>query len=204
MGWCGCWHGVVGLRHTVRGRIYLPPGPIIVAAKHQSAWDTAVFFLLLDNPAYVLKGELLAVPIVGWYLRRSGMVPVDRRGGGRALKRLIAAARQRTDDGRPLVIFPEGTRTAPGERRRHHPGVAALYRELGLPVVPVALNSGLFWGRRRFVKHAGTITLEFLPPIAPGLDRRAFAKELSHRLDDATARLEAEARDGKPGPEPKF
>jgi 1-acyl-sn-glycerol-3-phosphate acyltransferase len=182
---------LVGLRHQVRGSGHLPTGPVVLAAKHQSAWDTVIFYLLFDGPVYVLKKELLAIPIAGWYLRRVGMVGVDRRGGAPALKAMIAGVEAALADGRAVVIFPEGTRTAPGERRPYYPGVAALYTRLGAPVVPVALNSGLFWPRRAFLKRPGRIALEFLPPMAPGLGRRAFTAELERRIEYACARLAA-------------
>ena len=184
--------GLVGLRHRVRGLENRLPGPVIFAVKHQSAWDTLVFALLLDQPAYVLKRELIHIPLFGWYLLSAGMIPVDRTTGATALKKMVAAARAVAAANRPILIFPEGTRTAPGEHRPYHPGVAALYGQLGLPVVPVALNSGLFWGRRRFTKRSGTITLEFLPAIPPGLPRKTFLAELQHRLDTASDRLAAE------------
>jgi len=181
--------GLVGLRHRVVGLEHRLPGAAIYAVKHQSAWDTLVFALLLDEPAYVLKRELTYLPLFGWLLLRAGMIPVDRAGRASALRRMIGQAKQRTAAGRPLLIYPEGTRTAPGERRPYQPGVAALYGQLDLPVVPVALNSGLFWGRRQFVKRPGTITVEFLPAIPPGLPRRAFMAELEKRLEGACARL---------------
>jgi 1-acyl-sn-glycerol-3-phosphate acyltransferase len=182
---------VVGLRHRVRGNENRVSGPAIYAVKHQSAWDTLVFPLLLDKPAYVLKQELIRVPLFGAYLRQCGMIPVDRQGRASALKGMLTAARAAVAAGHPILIYPEGTRTPPGERRPYHPGVAALYGDLDLPVVPVALNSGLFWGRRSFHKKPGTITLEFLPPIAPGLPRKAFMEELQTRLEGASARLSA-------------
>ena len=181
--------GLVGLRHRVVGLEHRLPGAAIYAVKHQSAWDTLVFALLLDEPAYVLKRELTYLPLFGWLLLRAGMIPVDRAGRASALRRMIGLAKQRTAAGRPLLIYPEGTRTAPGERRPYQPGVAALYGQLDQPVVPVALNSGLFWGRRQFVKRPGTITVEFLPAIPPGLPRRAFMAELEKRLEGACARL---------------
>jgi 1-acyl-sn-glycerol-3-phosphate acyltransferase len=184
---------VIGLSYEVRGLDHAPEGPTIVASKHQSAWDTIVFFLLLRNPAYVLKAELLLIPVIGWYLRRVGMIAIDRQRGARALRVMLSAAKRAVSEGRPIVIFPEGTRTAPGEERPYQPGTTALYTQLGLPVVPVALNSGLYWGRRRFVKRPGCIIIEFLPAIAPGLDRVAFASALERRIEDATARLVAEA-----------
>jgi len=183
----------VGLKHRVRGVEHRIAGPAIYAAKHQSAWDTLVFPLLLDKPAYVLKQELIRVPLFGSYLKQCGMIPVDREGGASALKQLRKAARAAVAQGRSILIYPEGTRTPPGERRPYHPGVAALYGDLGVPVIPVALNSGLFWGRRSFHKKPGTITIEFLPPIAPGLPRREFMQELQNRLERASERLAATA-----------
>lgn len=179
----------VGLRHRIVGLEHLPAGPAIIASKHQSAWDTLIFALLLRLPAYVLKRELMRIPLFGLYLRGAGMIPVDRAGGGTALKQMVARAKVAAAAGRHLLIYPEGTRTAPGERRPYHPGVAALYGQLGLPVVPVALNSGLFWGRRAFMKRPGVITVELLPPIPPGLPRKQFMAELEARIETAADRL---------------
>ena len=180
---------LVGLEHRTLGLENLPKGPAIYAVKHQSTWDTLIFAHYLRYPAYVLKRELLYLPLFGLYLLRAGMIPVDRRGRATALKRVMAAAKRRRDEGRDLLIFPEGTRVAPGRHRPYQPGVAALYGHLDLPVVPVALNSGLFWGRRRFTKKPGTITLEFLPAIPPGMARKAFMAELERRLEGASRRL---------------
>src|SRR5690606_21388864 len=146
----------------------------IVAAKHQSAWDTMAFYWVLDDAAYVLKKELLSIPLYGWCARKARMIGVDRSGGAKALRAMVEQAQNCLAEGRPIVIFPEGTRTAPGRRSAYHPGIAALYTRLGVPVVPVALNSGLFWGRRSFIKQPGRIVVQFLPPIPPGLERRAF------------------------------
>ncbi len=184
---------VVGLRHQVRGRERIPPGPVIFAVKHQSAWETIAFGVLTPDFAAVVKRELTWIPLFGWYMRRAGHVSVDRAGGAAALRRMAKDARARIARGQNLVVFPEGTRTAPGGRPRYQPGIAALYRNLGIPVVPVALNSGLFWGRRTFVKHPGVITVEFLEPIGPGLDRGAFMAELERRIETATRRLCREA-----------
>ena len=180
---------ICGLRYEVRGLERLPKGAFLVAAKHQSAWDTLIYSPLLEDAAYVMKQELLWFPLFGLYLMRSGVVAVDRAGGAKALRAMGADARRFTEAGRPLVIFPEGTRTAPGDKRPYHPGIAALYRQLDLPVVPVALNSGLFWARKAAHKKPGTIVLEFLPPIEPGLSRKAFMAELEKRIETASARL---------------
>jgi 1-acyl-sn-glycerol-3-phosphate acyltransferase len=177
------------LDHRIVGRANLPAGPAIVACKHQSSWETLSFTLLFDDIAIVLKRELLFIPIVGWAMARAGNIAVSRGEGAMALRGLVRQAKAAAARGRSIVIFPEGTRVAPGTRRPYHVGVAALYRQLGLPVVPVALNSGVFWGRRKFVKRPGTITMEVLPPIAPGLDRDVFMATLRERIETATDRL---------------
>ncbi|MGO8867620.1 MAG: lysophospholipid acyltransferase family protein [Alphaproteobacteria bacterium] len=180
---------LLDLRHEVRGDIPHPKGGAIYAFKHQSAWDTLLLALLLRDPAIVLKKELLLIPLFGWYLAKTGQIAIDRRGGAKALKRMVRAAERCIRAGRPLVIFPEGTRTAPGQHRPYLPGVAALYGQLALPVVPVALNSGLFWPRRSFLKRPGLMTVEFLPAIEPGLSRQAFLDELERRTESACERL---------------
>jgi 1-acyl-sn-glycerol-3-phosphate acyltransferase len=180
---------IVGLDHRVLGLRNLPEGPALFAVKHQSAWDTLVFPLLLKKPAYVVKRELTLIPLFGWYLLRAEMIPVDRKGGAAALKSIVRRARDLSGRGFPILIYPEGTRVAPGDHRPYQPGIAALYSQLGLPVVPVALNSGLFWGRRSFLKHPGTITVEFLEPIAPGMPKRAFMALLEERIETAANRL---------------
>jgi len=189
---------IVGLDGEIRGCEKLPAGAFIVAMKHQSAWDTLILPVVLGDPAVVLKRELLWVPFYGWYAARAGSIAIDRGGGPRALRGMVAAARRVTAAGRPVVIFPEGTRTAPGRRLAYQPGVAALYQALDVPLVPAAVNSGLFWGRRSFLKRSGRITLEFLDPIAPGLGRRELMTQLEERIEAATAALEREvlARQG--------
>lgn len=185
---------ICGLRHEIRGLAHLPAGPCMIAAKHQSAWDTLIFPLLVNGPGYIYKRELRRIPLFGWYLTRAGCIPIDRAGGPAALRRMIEHARRSLVQGRTIIIFPEGTRLAPGERGPYHPGVAALYGQLSVPVVPVAVNSGLYWGRRAFHKLPGRIILEFLPPIGPGLPRREFAATLEQRIEEASDRLLAEAR----------
>jgi 1-acyl-sn-glycerol-3-phosphate acyltransferase len=186
---------IVGLDYEVRGRENLPAGQgAIVAMKHQSAWDTLVLPVLFGDPAVVLKRELMLIPFYGWYARHAGAIPVDRGAGAAALRRMVVDARRVAAEGRPIVIFPEGTRTAVGARKPYQPGVAALYGQLDLPLVPVAVNSGLYWGRRAFLKRPGRIVVEILPPIPPGAaDRRAVLKQLEARIEEATARLVATA-----------
>lgn len=183
-----------GIDFEIRGRGNIPAGPAIFASKHQSAWDTLIYMVLLPAPVLVMKRELFWIPFYGWYARHAGMIGVDRAGGARALKDLLRRARRALARGRSVVIFPQGTRTAPDGRGAYQAGVAALYRVLGQPVVPVALNSGLFWGRRAFLKRPGTILLEVLPAIPTGLDRADFMAELERRIESATDRLVAEGR----------
>ncbi len=184
-----------GIDQRIEGHEHLPPGPFILAAKHQSLWDTSVVLALFDNPCIVIKQELLRIPIYGWFTRVLGMVPVDRDGGGAALKKMLRACRAAAEQGRVLIIFPQGTRTLPGEVAPYQPGVAAIYRETGLPVVPVALNSGFFWPKHGWRRPPGLIRLQFLPVIPPGLKRDAFMAELESSIETANARLEAETRD---------
>lgn len=189
---------VVGLGFEIRGRENLPEGPVILASKHQSAWDTAVFFLLVRDPIYVMKKELLTIPFWGWCARRSESIGVDRDGGASALKQLVADVLAAVNKGNQVIIFPEGTRTPPGTQRPYHPGIAAIYARTEVPVVPVALNSGLYWGRRSFSKLPGTVLVEFLPPMPQGLNRRAFMAELESRVETATDRLIEEGRVKEP------
>jgi 1-acyl-sn-glycerol-3-phosphate acyltransferase len=181
----------------VRGQQHLLPGPAIVAAKHQSAFDTLVWHHLLPDPAIVLKKELTWIPIYGQIAMRLQMIPVDRGAGSKAIRDMVQAARAAVAAGRHIVIFPQGTRTAPGlpvAERPYHPGAAALYNQLKVPVVPVALNTGLFWPRRSFRRYPGTMLIEYLEPIPPGLPRAQFQAVLEDRIEAATARLEAEAK----------
>lgn len=185
---------IIGLDVRVRGMDKVPDGPVVIASKHQSAWDTAIFLIFWPRACYVMKKELWAIPFWGWYARHCRSIPVDRAGGAAALKKMLATVKERIAEGREIVVFPEGTRVKPGENRKFHPGIAAIYQAADTPVVPVALNSGLFWGRRSIGrKYPGAITVEFLDPIERGLDRKAFMTRLKSDIDGATRRLEAEA-----------
>ncbi len=184
----------VGLDHELRGTELMPPGPVLIAMKHQSAWETFAVPVIFRHPAMVMKRELGWIPFYGWYARKSGMIPVDRSGGASALKRMVAASEKAIAQRRPIVIFPEGTRSAVGAAPNYQPGIVALYRQLDIPLVPVAVNSGIYWGRRHFLKRPGRIVVEILPSIPPGLERRAVLAELESRIEAATARLVAEAR----------
>lgn len=183
----------LGITHEIRGRENIPDGPIMIASKHQSMWDTQIYNLIFYDCIFVLKRSLLAVPLIGWFMWRAGMIAVDRKAGTGAMRQLLRDARKSVKNGHTIIIFPEGTRMPAGKRGRYQPGIAGLYKELGLPVVPVALNSGTYWPRRAFIKRPGRIVLKFLPAIEPGLDRHTFMKELEERIEAATASLEKEA-----------
>ncbi|MBL27025.1 MAG: 1-acyl-sn-glycerol-3-phosphate acyltransferase [Rhodospirillaceae bacterium] len=184
---------IVGMRVEIRGREHIPQGGALVAAKHQSALDTIVMPMILDDAACALKRELIFIPVYGWYLLKARQIVIDRSGRARALKRLVHDAAEAIAAGRPVVIFPQGTRVAPGEDRPYLPGLMAIYARLGQPVTPVAVSSGLFWGRRSFIKRPGTVVFEFLPPIPSDLGRAAFAEALETRIESATSALAREA-----------
>ena len=192
-----------GLTWEVRGGERIPAGRAVFACKHQSAWETMAFYALVADPAYVLKKELTRIPFWGWYVRKNRQIVVDRKAGMRALKDIAARARDVLADGRQVVIFPQGTRVPPpggqkdkppGTSKPYQPGVYAIYADTDAPVFPVALNSGLFWGRRSFCKHPGTVTVEILDPMPPGMERKPFTAELERCIEAASDRLAAEAR----------
>ena len=185
---------VCGIGVEWRGRDKLPAGACIVACKHQSLWETFALFMLLDDPTFVLKRELMWIPLFGWLARKAGMIAIDRAGRTRALARMMARTREEIARGRQIVIFPEGTRRTPGAEPHYLPGVALLYGESALACVPIALNSGLFWPRRSLIRHPGTVLVEVLDPIPAGLDRRTFLRRLRSDVEEATARLVAEGR----------
>ncbi len=197
---------ILDLHYEVRGRENLPAtGSYILAAKHQSAWETMKLHAILGDPAVVLKRELTWIPTWGWYARKSRMIAVDRGARGRALTSMIENSKPVRDEGRPIVIFPQGTRVAPGTYRPYRVGVGVLYENLDLPIVPMALNAGLYWPRRSFIKQPGTIVVEILPPIPPGLSRAQAMQELERRLEEATDRLVVAAGGPptvRPQPEP--
>jgi 1-acyl-sn-glycerol-3-phosphate acyltransferase len=185
---------VAGIDCEIRGREKIPKGPIIVAVKHQSAWETFALISLFDNPVFIVKRELQWIPIFGWLMIKGRMVPVNRRAGSQALIAMTERARVEFADNRQLIIFPEGTRRPAGAAPRYKFGVAHLYAAEGVACVPVALNSGLFWPRRSIRLLPGTVMVEILDPIPPGLDKDVFFNRLQHDIETATARLIAEAK----------
>ncbi|MGJ4932149.1 lysophospholipid acyltransferase family protein [Bradyrhizobium sp. HKCCYLS2038] len=180
---------VCNIRVEYRGAEKIPKGPLIVAAKHQSMWETISLLHFFDQPFFVLKRELLRLPLFGQYLVKANMVAIDRSSGARALKQVMQRAAEEVKHGRQFVIFPEGTRRAPGAPPDYKGGVGLIYADCGVPCLPVALNSGLFWPRRTFLRYPGTLVVEFLDPLPPGLPRAEFMTRIERTIEDATNRL---------------
>jgi 1-acyl-sn-glycerol-3-phosphate acyltransferase len=191
---------IAGTRCELRGRENVPPGAIIVASKHQSMFETFALWPLFPDPTYVMKAEIRKIPFFGWFAVKAGMILVDRKRGTTALRQMAARAREEVAKGRQILIFPEGTRRPPGAPPDYQPGVAFLYRSLGVPVLPMALNSGLYWPRRSFLHYPGTIVVEFLTPIPPGLEPRLFMDKLEEEIETASDRLLVEAYRAEPRP----
>jgi 1-acyl-sn-glycerol-3-phosphate acyltransferase len=183
---------IVGTKLEVRGLEKRPPGACLVAAKHQSAWETFGLIPLFRDPALLMKRELFWIPFHGWFSRKFEMIPVDRDRGPSALRRMVREAKKRAAQGREIIIFPEGTRRAPGAPPDYKTGVVLLYETLGIPCVPLALNSGAFWPRRSLTRKPGTIVVEFLDPIPPGLPKAEFLERLIGAIEPASARILAE------------
>jgi 1-acyl-sn-glycerol-3-phosphate acyltransferase len=185
---------LAGITCEIRGRENVPPGGVLVASKHQSVWDTFAMFLVFDDPAYVLKRELMWLPLFGWLASKAQMIAVNRGARSKAMKQMHADGAAELAKGRQIIIFPEGTRRPPGAEPAYKYGVVYLYSEFGVPCVPIALNSGYFWPRRQFIRRPGTLVMEILPPIAPGEDKTQFFETLQSRIETASDRLLAEAR----------
>ncbi|XDZ66292.1 lysophospholipid acyltransferase family protein [Alphaproteobacteria bacterium LSUCC0684] len=191
---------VMGIRHRITGP--KPHGQVIYAAKHQSAWETIVLYREFGSPAPVLKRELIFLPLIGLYFLRVPSVPINRSAGRNALKQLISSARKIAETGSSVLIFPQGTRVAPGASHPYHAGTFAIYQATGLPVVPVALNAGLVWPRRALLKKPGMIEVRYLEAIPPGLDRQAFMARLETSIETATNALAGMPPGKIPGPDP--
>ena len=179
--------------YEVIGAEKIGHGPLLVASKHQSLWETFALMTVFDDPAYILKRELIWIPFFGWCAWKAQMIPVDRGAGSQALADMTTRAKTEVERNRQLIIFPEGTRRSPGAEPKYKFGVAHLYSEIGVPCLPVALNSGLFWPRRSFRRYPGTIKVEILDPIAPGMEKQAFFARVQNDIETATARLVAQS-----------
>ena len=184
---------ICGMRVEFRGLHHIPDGGIIVASKHQSFWEVFAFLTVFPDFTYVLKRELSRIPLFGLYVSQGEQIAIDRARGRAALAQVSEKARTVLADGRQLLIFPEGTRRLPGAEPEYKFGVAFIYAETGARCLPVALNSGLFWPRRSFMRRPGTVLVEFLEPIGPGLDKASFLRQLQSRIEVATERLVEEA-----------
>ncbi|MBS0185141.1 MAG: 1-acyl-sn-glycerol-3-phosphate acyltransferase [Proteobacteria bacterium] len=178
---------ITHLTFEIRGEV--PQTPCLIASKHQSTFETFVFHKILKNPVYFLKKELLYIPIFGWYLKKEGMIPLSRHRKKLPFKNLCLRAAQALSSGSHIILFPEGTRTSPGAKVPYKTGISLFYQALNVPVVPVALNSGLFWGRRSFLKRPGCVIIEFLPPISPGLNPKSFLTCLETQLEERSKDL---------------
>ena len=192
---------IVGATVEVRGREHLPRGGergggYLIAAKHQSMLDTLVAMTLTPWPCIVLKRELMFIPIFGWYAWKSGMIAIDRKGGPGDVRQLLAHARKALSDGRQVVIYPEGTRRAPGAEPAYKGGIGLLYKELGVPCVPCATDGGHVWPAHGLLKHPGRAVFDVRPAIAPGSARKGFMARLEAEVEGTTRRLEANSMNG--------
>jgi 1-acyl-sn-glycerol-3-phosphate acyltransferase len=183
---------LIGVTVEIRGREHLAEGACLIAAKHQGMFDIVPPFDYLSDPCLVMKRELMRIPIFGWFSAKLQMIVVDREGGSKALRSMVAASKKALADRRQIIIFPEGTRRPPGAAPDYKPGVAALYRELGVPCTPLATNSGLVWPAHGIIRYPGTVVFEFLPPIPAGLKRASFMARLEEAIESASRRLEGD------------
>ncbi|MBU6475965.1 MAG: 1-acyl-sn-glycerol-3-phosphate acyltransferase, partial [Alphaproteobacteria bacterium] len=183
---------IMGLRLDLKGLENVPAsGAYIIAAKHQSAFETLKlpYMRILGYPAIILKKELTRIPLWGWYPARMGQIAIDRGSAKEALDSIVSGCEKKLAEGRPVIIFPQGTRTAVGAKQPYKAGIAKVYRDVAVPVVPVALNSGVFWGKNAFFKKSGTVTFEFLPPIPSGLPPLQMMERLEKAIEEASDRL---------------
>jgi 1-acyl-sn-glycerol-3-phosphate acyltransferase len=183
---------ICGTEVDIRGIEKIPWGPLLVASKHQSTWETFALLSLFADPAFILKRELRWLPFFGWYTWKGRMIPVDRGARAQALAGIARDARIELARGRQIIIFPEGTRRPAGAEPNYKYGVVHLYAETGVPCLPIALNSSLYWPRRSIMRYPGTIRVDILDPIPPGLDKETFAARLRSTIEEATAQLIAE------------
>src|ERR1700678_201526 len=187
--WLAMYRVICSVNYEVRGKENIPHGGCLLAVKHQSVWDTCALFAIFDRPVFVLKSELMFIPFFGWALARLGCIPIKRGTGKSALDNMVRGTRVALTQSKQVVIFPEGTRTRVGQPADYKTGISHLYTALGVTCVPAALNSGLFWPRRSLLKPPGTITVEVLPPIPPGLDRRVMFERVVSGIERASERL---------------
>ncbi len=179
---------VLNLRMEIRGAEHIAKGPVIYAMKHQSMLDTFIMHAIIHDPSFIMKKELLKIPLYGRLCAKVGNIPIDREMGRKSMKQMLLRSHQEKDAGRPVVIFPEGSRAAPGEKHPYMTGIFGIYKYLKVPVVPVAVNTGLFWPRDGKLKK-GTFVIEFLPPIEPGIQKQDFMSTLEGSIETASRKL---------------
>ncbi len=193
---------VIGLDYEVRGKEYVPAtGGYLVAAKHQSAYETLKLYALFHDPAIILKKELADIPLWGRFLVNLDNIAIDRKNRDESAKTIVSEAQRVKAQERPIIIFPQGTRVKVGvgtDEKPYKSGIIKMYKATDLPIIPMALNAGLFWPRQSFMKYPGLVTIEFLPPIPPGQDEKEVAIDLQERIENATDRLVDEARERFP------
>jgi len=180
---------ICNIRVEFRGVENIPPGPLVIVAKHQSFWETFALMPFFDHPIFILKRQLMLIPVFGQLLGKAGMIAIDRGAGVKALLDMTRRARTAVRSGCQLVIFPEGTRRAPGAPPDYKSGFAQIYASCGVPCLPVALNSGLFWPRRTFMRYPGTLVVEFLDPLPAGLPKNEFLSRVETAIEQATGRI---------------
>ena len=185
---------ICNTRVEYRGLEKIPQGPLIVASKHQSMWETFALLQFFEQPLFILKRELMWIPFFGWYLKKANMIGIDRDAGARSLKDMARRAAEAVRRGRQLIIFPEGTRRPVDAEPHYKSGIGMIYVDCGVTCLPVALNSGLFWPRRTFMRYPGTLVVEFLDPLPAGLLRKEFNTRIATGIEDATNRLVEAAR----------
>lgn len=187
-----CLKVFAGITIEIRGKEYIKQSDVIYAGKHESALETYVLTNYLKRATFILKKELTYIPIFGWAQHFYGMIPVDRSAGAAAMKNMLRHAKTKAQEGRPIIIFPEGTRRQPGQDPVYKPGVAMLYQHLNLPVVPIATNTGLFWKKSSFLRYPGKVIFEFMEPLPAGLDKQHFMSELQNRIENKCRELNEE------------
>jgi 1-acyl-sn-glycerol-3-phosphate acyltransferase len=178
-----------GVRVEIRGREYIPTGRALVAAKHQCMFDVFAQFVVLPDSCFVMRKELMLIPFFGWYAWKQRMVVIDRDGGSAALRKMVRDGQDRLAEERQLLIFPEGHRGEPGVAGDYQPGVAGLYRDLGLPAHLVATNSGMHWPAHGILRRPGTIIFEYLEPLPAGMKRADFMRQMQERIETASNAL---------------
>jgi len=180
---------ILNLRYELIGKQHVPKGACIIAMKHQSVWETLKILDIIDDPIVIYKKAVNWIPGLGWLIMRLDMISIDRSKGTVALKKIIQKAKLRVKENRQIMIYPQGTRITPGEKKPYKHGVAALYKALNLPVVPVAVNSGIYWPKESFIKYPGKITIKILEPIQPGMKADAMLKKLEKMIETESDKL---------------